>query len=195
MKILRAALLLLLAATPLRAAETAAPASGAWTLGTNFGVSVLKFSGTDEKWVSFNAPMGAGLFGGASLQPGMRVGYATASGTSDIYLDLGINYASYGDGDNYYSYLITGNYQFNFSPTEPTSLYGTLGGGFNVVSVGGQSESDPLLGLGFGLRRKVAEGHGAVRGELRYDRLMGKKEELFAIDSFALKIGVDLWIH
>jgi hypothetical protein len=190
MKIARAALLLLLIAAPLHAAENA-PASGAWTLGANFGVSYLKLAG-DNHFVGFNVPQGAGLFS-ATLQPGMRVGYATASGTSDIYLDLGINYASYGDGDSYHSYIITGNYQFNFSPMEPTSLYGTLGGGFHNIGGSGDSQTDPLFGLGLGMRHKVSEGHGAVRGELRYDRLNASDDE--AIDSFSLKVGVDLWIR
>jgi hypothetical protein len=188
MKIVRLAALMLLTAAPLQAAE---PATGAWTLGANFGVSVLSFSAGGDNFTGFNVPSGSGLFN-ASIQPGMKVGYEMASGTSDIFLDLGINYANYGGGDSFYSYILTGNYQFNFSPAEVTSLYGTLGGGFHVIGGSGSSESDPLVGLGVGLRKKVADGHGAVRGEVRYDRMINGDD---SINSFALKLGVDLRIR
>ena len=184
MKIMKVVLPALLLATSFRAAEAAE--SGTWTIGSNLGFGVVSSGG--ESTTSIGLPNGGGLFVG-SIQPGLRIGFVNPDGQFDVYLDGGLNVVSSG-GETDHSVLSTFNFQYNFSPGVDTSPYVTAGVGFARIGGGGSSETDGLFGGGFGVRHRISDGHGAVRGEARYDRLRLSD----GANSFGLKLGVDLWI-
>jgi len=183
-------LLSLVLVTPVEAAE--ATGGGAWTIGPNFGFSVVSASGGGGSIVALGWPSGGGLFLGG-VQPGLRVGYVTPAGGSDIYLDTGVNYAS-SAGSSVYSVMNTVNFQVNFARRSDITPYVTAGAGFALTGFSDYSETHALFGLGVGMRRMVSDGHGAVRSEFRFDRLGGSNRES-GLNSFAVKIGVDLWIR
>ena len=191
MKMMKVVLPALLMAVPIHVAQAAQ--SGMWTLGPNLGFTVVSSGGPFGASVtSIGLPSGGGIIFG-SIQPGMRVGHVAAGGGYDIYLDTGVNYTN-GDGSSFYTVLSTLNVQFNFSPTAGTTPYATAGGGISVVGGSGSStENNAMFGLGVGVRHRISDGHGGLRGELRYDRLVasGGADDL---NSFGLKLGVDLWI-
>jgi hypothetical protein len=182
-----ALMLLVTAAFPVSQA-----AAGPWTFGPNIGFALLSQPGSDPSLGTIGIPSGGGglLFG--SVQPGMRIGYVTTSGRFDIYTDLGLSYLKQ-ESENLHTIQSTINLQFNFSTDGATTAYGT--GGLGVTKVGGSfltSETDTMYGLGFGIRHQISEGHGAIRTELRFDRLeVGDGQE--GLNSVALKFGIDLW--
>jgi hypothetical protein len=174
---------LLMAASVL---TTQAAASGTWTVGSNVGFSVLSSGG--ESVTSIGLPIGGGLFVG-SVQPGLRIGFVAPGGQFDVYLDSGLNILS-GGGESVHSLLGTFNFQYNFSPEVATTPYVTAGAGFARIGGSGSSETDGLFGGGFGVRHRISDGHGALRGEARYDRLSLSD----GANGFGVKLGVDLWI-
>lgn len=163
--------------------------TGMWQLGPNVGFSVS--SGGGESLTTIGLPRG-GMFD--VFQPGMRVGYIPAGGQYDVYADLGVSYLSDFFGESFTNLLGTFNFQYNFSPEAATTAYATAGGGIQRFSGGGSSDSNPMFGVGVGVRRQVSEGHGALRGEARFDRTV-VGEGAPGVNSFGLKLGVDLWIR
>lgn len=192
MKSMRVVLPAFLMFVPIQVARAAD--SGALTLGPNLGIGLVDEPGTGSDAVtSIGVPSGGGLLFG-SLQPGMRFGYVGPSGRFDVYLDVALNYAR-SERSSFHTFLGGLNLQYNFLPEAVATPYVTAGGGF--LKVGGDfigGETDPMLGLGLGVRRMVSEGHGALRAEARYDRLLGGDTSI-DLNSFALKLGFDLWIR
>jgi hypothetical protein len=184
MKITKVVLPALLMAASVHITEAAE--SGTWTVGPNVGFSVLSSGG--ESLTSFGLPNGGGLLAG-SVQPGLRIGFVAPGGQYDVYLDTGLNVLS-GGGETIHSLLGTFNFQYNFSPVVATTPYVTAGAGFARVGGGGDSETNGLFGGGFGVRHRISDGHGALRGEARYDRLRLSD----GANGFGVKLGVDLWI-
>ena len=188
MKTVTLALALLLLAVPALADSTEAP--GVWTIGPNIGIGVV--TGGGSSLVSLSIPTHATFFFGG-VQPGLRIGYVNPGGGSDIYLDTDIEYAST-EGTSFYGLTNTLNFQKNFSPrTVSGSPYLTGGAGFKLVGGDGDSQTNAILGVGLGVRRAISDRHGAVRSELRYDRVTGANGDP-ALNSFTIKFGVDVWI-
>ena len=180
-------MLLVTAALPVSQA-----AAGPWTFGPNIGFALLSQPGSDPSLGTIGVPSGGGGLFLGSVQPGMRIGYVTTSGRFDIYSDLGLSYLKQ-ESENLHTIQGTINLQLNFSTDGPTTVYATGGGG--LAKVGGSfltSETDKLLGVGLGIRHQISEGHGAIRTEIRFDRvLLGDSQD--DLNSVALKLGIDLW--
>ena len=166
--------------------------SGTLTIGPNLGVGVVDEPGTGGDAVtSVGVPNGGGMVFG-SLQPGLRFGYVPESGQFDVYLDTGLNYSRTRES-SFKTILGSLNLQYNLAPDATTTTYAVLGAGLSHIGDRYASMTDLIVGAGVGLRRMVSEEHGAVRAELRYDRLIGDPSSI-DLNSFALKLGVDLWI-
>ncbi|TMQ70770.1 MAG: hypothetical protein E6K81_11845 [Candidatus Eisenbacteria bacterium] len=184
MRSMKVVLPVLLMAATLQA--TTAQAAGTWTLGSNFGLGVISSGG--ESVTTFGVPNGGGLFLG-SVQPGMRIGFIVPSGEYDVYLDTGLNVVS-GSNETIHSLITTFNGQYNFSSGLDTTPFVTGGIGFARIGGGGGSDTEALLGGGFGVRRKIGGDHGAFRAEIRYDRLRLSD----GANCFGIKLGVDVWV-
>ncbi len=178
----------LLMAAPLWAEES--KGTGAWTVGTNMGLSVL--TGSGSSLVSVAWPGSSNLFFGG-VQPGFRLGYVAGDDRFDAYLDTGFGLWS-AEGSTLYSTTNTLNVQKNFSSSPNATPYVTGGIGFDLIGGEGASQTRAVLGAGLGVRRPISDGHGSVRTEFRYDRLTGADGGP-GLNSFQVKFGVDLWLR
>jgi Outer membrane protein beta-barrel domain len=167
--------------------------AGTWSLGTNLGISFVQPEDTDNQ-TNIAWPASAELF-----QPGIRIGYAKEQSPHEFYADTGLLDAN---GD-FHTFLLTGNYQYNFASQTSTNFY--LTGGLGLANVGfdvGPTDvgaTSLLFGVGGGARFRVSDGHGTIRAEVRYDRVTeGDDEGVEVIDEagiFAFKFGFDLWLR
>ena len=191
MKITGIVLIALLGTAAAHTAEAAE--AGTWTLGMNMGLDIVRAGGT------------ATSFSVGSFAPGLRVGYAPPSGVFDVFVETSFD-ITHVTGSTTHDVLATANVQYNFSPNAVVTPYVTAGGGFrngaalvpvydpstgNIIGFTTGTATDGTLGGGFGVRRKVGDGHGAIRAEARYDRLGFSG----GANDFGLKLGFDLWIH
>jgi len=167
----------------------ASPAlAGNWSLGTNLGVSL--YHPEDGEDLTLIAIPSSAVF----FQPGLRVGFTGTNSPHEFYLDTGVSDL---DGD-VTRILFTGNYQYNFASKTNTSFYLTGGLGFLNVSIVDVGATSLMLGAGVGARFRVANGHGSIRTELRYDRVAeGDDGAIEVFDEAGLvgfKLGFDLWM-
>jgi hypothetical protein len=176
----------------------ARPAAADWSVGNNFGLSILMPSEGGDTSVLVDVPSGSGLgFFLLAAQPGLRFGFTNDAHRDEFHLDTGLSIIS-GNGDSFTTLQITGNYQHAFGGADTKSQpYVTAGLGTNLVTGGGTSVNALVLGGGVGQRLWVADGHGSVRFELRFDRIGEVKESGFtvqqAMNSFQMRFGFDLW--
>ena len=124
----------------------------------------------------------------------------------EFYLDWGLSHLSSG-GESLTGFIGTLNYQFGLGTgrgsTEP---YLTLGLGLTYLREHTQnffsgsetiSGTNPLFGGGIGVRHRVGRNHGALRGEVRYDRLAEGSGDLglASANAVSVKLGFDLWMR
>ena len=178
---------LLLAALSLLVLTSPALA-GNWSLGANLGVSSYDpEGGEDLTLIAF--PSSAVFF-----QPGLRVGFAGTNSPHEFYLDTGVSDL---DGD-VTRILMTGNYQYNFASKSNTSFYLTGGLGFANVSIVDDGATSLMVGAGAGARFRVADGHGSIRTELRYDHVGegddGSTEVIDEAGLIGFRFGFELWM-
>lgn len=177
----------------------ARPAAADWSVGNNFGVSILIPTEGGDSNVLVDVPSGSGLgFFFLAAQPGLRFGFTNDARRDEFHLDTGLSMIS-GGGDSFTTLQLTGNYQHAFGDATKSQPYLTAGLGTNLVTGGGSSASSFVVGGGVGQRIWVADGHGSVRFELRFDRLGEVKESGYviqqAINAFQMRFGFDLWPH
>lgn len=168
-----------------------------WSLGANLGLSVeMPEDGSDVTVLEWPYK--------GVVPAGLRLGFANEGSPHEIYFD---NEFGWFDSDDVsgHSLSLTANLLYALSPGI-TAPY--LTGGLGFVNVGSHIETgfgdfsasatSITLGLGVGLRHRLANGHGAVRGEVRYDRLTeGEDHDVVVIDEagvLSLKFGFDLWM-
>ncbi len=159
-----------------------------FSLGANAGLLIHTVSGASRSTTIFEWPNSAG-----DLEPGLRVGFRPADSHHELYLNSGAIYQST-SGSNSHVIELTANYQYNFMRENAISPYVTLGGG--LLSIGGSSGSGATSGLfggGLGGRFRVAEGHGSLRAEARYDRL-GDSDRIAEASLVGIRLGFDLWM-
>jgi len=178
------ALLLVTAAVPAHALN--------WSLGANLGLSLVMADDSDNDLTAFAWP--------ANVLPGLRVGFHGDDPRHEFYLDN--SYAlSDGDGFSTHSFGLTANYQHNFATRERVGVF--LTGGLGLVNQGIEvgavdvSAMAPILGVGVGLRHRMGNGHGILRGELRFDfRDEGDDDGVLVFDDatiVSIKLGFDFW--
>jgi hypothetical protein len=180
-------MLLVLASAPAHAMD--------WSIGSNLALSFLHETGGGV--TTYLALPGAV----AGLQPGLRIGFAGPNAQNELYADAGLLLTSVSKASN--SALgLTGNYQFNFTPHSSTGFYANAGLGFlyNHVEAGPTTitGTSATFGGGFGVRKLLPSGYGAVRGELRYDWQTRSEDQGVTVipegSLFGIKVGFDLWL-
>ena len=186
---LAAAALLALAAVPAHAMN--------WSLGANLGMSVV-MGDNDADATAFGWP--------TNVLPGLRVGFMGDNPRHEFYVD---NTLDIFDGDvvSTSRFIITGNYQHNFPTAGRTGVFLTGGLGFvnqgAEIDTGGPlgtvdvSATAPIFGGGVGLRHKMGNGHGVLRGEVRFDfRSEGDDDGAVLFEDATIvsfKLGFDFW--
>jgi len=174
--------LLPLAAWPVSAA------AGTWSLGPNFGLSVLSNQNASQTVLGWPGD----VFG---YQPGLRIGFLDRRSPTEFYVDTGLFFES-GSGASFRIFQASGNIQFSLSGRSASGAYATGGLGFWMVDDDGTSASVPTLGAGLGARGVLRHGHGAFRGELRFDHFFEDQGAgIDAFNSLGVKFGFDLWMR
>jgi hypothetical protein len=175
---------------PSQAAETASPGDSGprFLLGADMGLSFYhpKGGGNNVTVVAFPSNV-------AEYLPSIRVGAtAGASQEHELYAKAGFVSESSG-GHTFHVVVLTGNYQLAFSPGSAASPYLTAGGGLVSGGGGGSTSTSGLVGGGAGVRFRVAEGHGALRLEGRFDHVSESDGiSQFGVGSFLF--GFELWM-
>ena len=162
------------------------------SLGTNLGLTIHHQAG--EPTTVVESPSSA-----ANLQPGLRIGFSMRDPRTEFYINTGFSYLShYGSSSS--AIEVTGNFQSNFSPEARTTPYLTAGAGLlNMGSSGGSRGSvnatSMVLGGGLGISRRVAERHGRLRMEVRYDLATEASPFIGKASMFGVRLGFDLWME
>ena len=163
--------------------------AGNWSLGANMGLSFESPDGGDMVTV----------IGWPSSVLGLRVGFVGQNPVHEVYVDSGLEVLST-KGFSQHAVQVTGNYQYNFKSTGSNAPF--LTGGLGFASVGASDGSSvsavaTLFGGGIGLRHKMANGNGTLRGEARFDHNTEGKDGgaviVSAANTFGIKLGFDLW--
>lgn len=165
----------------------AKPSRAEVSLGANFG-AVVSFPRDERgrvglRWPYSNAPSSV-------TTPGIRFGFTGGTGKHEGYID---STATFYSRRSERLFLLTGNYQHNFSGRANTFFF-TAGGGPIIV---GNEDGDGvslMAGGGVGFRQRFAGGAGTFREELRVDFIPGSNSvpRTFMI---GIKLGFDLWIR
>jgi hypothetical protein len=171
----------------------AARAEG-WSIGTNFGLSVYNPSEGNGSLTSFSVPAGNTICFG--FVPGMRVGFTGPGKNTEIFGEFGLQTLS-GDGFSASGFQLAGNFQQAFS-SDATAPFVDAGLGLVHQNSDGDSGTSVTLGAGFGVRNRIADGHGMVRGEVRLDYITESSSGgVIIIPSgtiIQIKLGFDLWM-
>ena len=171
----------------------AAPAVATTFVGTNLGVQILSpTEGNGESVTLFEAPSSTNLFFGGFV-PGIRIGQITSGGQDEVSLDTGFSILT-SNGSTFSSVAGTINFQHDFG-TSGATPYLTGGIGLDALSGGGSStQTNTILGAGFGVRTKMANGHGGTRIEVRYDRVVTGETGGVDLNVIGVKFGFDLFV-
>lgn len=168
-----------------------APASAMnWSIGANLGAQFVS-PDTSESATDFSWPLG-----------GLRIGFTGANPMHEFYLDTELGLFSQGDFSAS-SILFMGNYQYNFASQGSTAPFVTVGVGIDNESIdfggpsGKISAMQTIFGGGVGMRHKMGNGHGTLRGEVRYDMVgEGKDNDVVVLEKasvVSVRLGFDLW--
>ena len=181
----------LMFASLLVAAWPVSAAAGTWSLGSNFGISVLNTqSGGSSSVVTWPGD----VFG---YLPGIRIGFLDRRSSTEFFVDTGLYRSS---GAEFRVLQTSGNIQFNLSRRASSGAYLDAGVGFWSSRQGTGSNSTsatvPSFGAGLGARRVLSQGHGAFRGEVRLDHFFENQAAgLEALTAMGFKFGFDLWMR
>jgi hypothetical protein len=141
------------------------------------------------------------------FQPGVRVGYTKEDTPSEFYLATGLALVT-GGGSSHSDFELTANYQYNFKKkSEPQKrMTPYLTGGLGLVTSSfdssgpgpGVGATSLVYGFGAGLRHRVAEGHGSIRTEVRFDHVTEGDDDAAVVipsaNAFGIRVGFDLWM-
>jgi hypothetical protein len=185
----------------LAAAESPSSSKANWSIGADLELSwVDPDPGPTATVLAWPADVGW-------FQPGIRIGYTRENTPSEFYVATGLALVT-GGGSSSSDFELTANYQYNFKkknePSKPMTPY--LTGGLGLVSTS-FSTSGPgpdvgatslVYGFGAGLRHRVAEGHGSIRTEVRFDHITegddGAAVPIPSSNAFGIRVGFDLWM-
>jgi len=181
-----------------------AAAASTWTLGANVGLSILMASDGGSDLTALSLPAQNGPLSGGTLA-GLRIGLLSPGERHESYLDWGLSHLSSG-GESLTGFIGTLNHQFILGAGRgSTQPYLTLGLGLtyqrehtqNIFGSESISGTNPLFGGGIGVQHRVGHDHGALRGEVRYDRLVEGSGDLGlpSANAVSFKLGFDLWMR
>lgn len=174
-------------------------------LGASFGYTHMSYPDSPRfKNDVFGIP-GTGEWG----QPGIRVGYVAPGGRWDLNADVGLVHVQRSGtiGANETTAEVLPQIQANARGWGGFRPF--VNGGVGIVHetaftayAGSITATRPVFGAGIGVRKKVSDGHGFVRLELRYDHLPERATKLSPADNFtfpvtnlfSVKFGFDLLV-
>lgn len=169
---------------------TAAPAMAAHpSVGANWGIAIYNVAGGNTTIIGVPGEV-------TSFQPGLRFGATDEKMRNGLYFDLG--FSLLGGGGTFHAIEAIANYQYAFPSEKLSSPYLTFGAG--AISIGssssfggGAGSTSLVLGGGLGVRTKLESGHGALRLEVRVDRIV-ESELIRKATLYGIKGGFDLFI-
>ena len=175
-----------------------AAAAARVSLGTNLGVTFLRYDDVDLDYTLIGVPSQGVLT--LLPPPGLRIGIAPADSPLEFFFDTGLMRASFEDG-SFSVFQLGANVQYDFA-NGGTHPYVAAGLGLERASsddflFSNDDAVAPTFGVGLGVRHRLKHGFGTLRAELRYDRLVADSDENFFLDgnSIALKLGFDAWMN
>src|SRR5262249_4575288 len=117
------------------------------------------------------------------------------AGRFESYFDVGFSLFNSSGGGTATGYQVTANLQHNSPSTGGGAPYLTVGGGMLGQTYSqGDNIVNPIAGGGIGFFQTVSRGHGAVRGELRYDYIFENSHGFAGGSLVGLKFGFDLYM-
>lgn len=166
-----------------------------WSLGAELGGSIfMPDEENAEDVTTFSWPTVGPVF---SQIGGLRLSFTGSRPTHEIWVGTSL-FSMTSGGHTTSNVMVTGNYQYNFPNQGRLTPYVTAGVGF--VNAGrDDNATGAVYGAGAGLSRRVSDGAGRFRAEVRYDQQTeGKSHGFVSVPkggSFGLKLGFDLWIR
>lgn len=176
---------------PLLIALFAVPASAQVLVGPNAEWSRWRFPDTfSDAWGN------TFTMGGLNFNPGLRLGYLGADGALMTLVD--VSAAKFGfDGLDYSIFTIQPAVAYVFGRERLTSPYVGATCGWYGTTGALMDITRPLIGGAVGMRRKISEGHGLVRVELRYAHFLNNPEGTGVYlpeHVISLRLGADLLV-
>ncbi|TMQ70009.1 MAG: hypothetical protein E6K81_13600 [Candidatus Eisenbacteria bacterium] len=166
-------------------------ASGAsWSVGSHFEISTIH----SERPGSGSSTVVAWPANAFTYQPAFRIAVGNASHTGEVLLDSGCFFLDEA-GSTLNLFVSTLSFQHTFLAGAATAAFANAGAGIFREGGAARSSTTATFGGGIGVRRIVGEKKGAVRAELRVDRLhsdnvVGRP----ALNVVGLRFGFDLWL-
>ena len=154
-----------------------------WSIGPNLGFDVYK-QGSGDAILVLAVPSGTDLVLGSGIRPGLRIGLRDRTNQHQVFTDFGITTIAT-SGFNLNATSASINYAIGRAP------YFTVGIGFTTFGGDVSSETITTVGFGVGGRHRIAQGHGRVRVEGRYDRADASGWSDPA-NIFGVRVGFDL---
>lgn len=161
------------------------------SLGANFGVSMF-MPRSGGHVIVIAAPGGALLT--PTFQPGLRLGSVSETVGVEFFVDAALAHTSYSEGTGLTTFSATANVLKPFAGNETSTPFVTLGGGVLHSNYDGDSDDNLIVGGGVGVRHRVRDGHGALRGEFRADYVPENGRGSQALMVYGIKFGFDLWM-
>jgi len=160
------------------------------SLGSHVGITMIR----SERPGSGSSTVIAWPSSSFTYQPALRIGLGDEDRTHEMLLDSGLFFLDQA-GSTLSLFTLTGSYQHTFSSKSRTAAFANLGAGVYREGGAAQSSTTSTFGGGVGVRRVVGDRNGAVRAELRVDRL--HSDNTFgrpALNFVGLRLGFDLWL-
>jgi hypothetical protein len=164
--------------------------AGSVSLGSHLGVGVLTTTSKNAGRTTLIAwpsnPLG--------YQPALRVALSDQGHAHELQLDTGFLYIDDG-GSGYSLFTAMLSYQHTFRADDVVAPYVNLGAGLYRESSAAAASTKPSAGIGAGVRRRVGDRHGALRGEFRADYLQSDSVTgRPGLTTIGVRLGFDLWM-
>ena len=160
-----------------------------WSLGTNLGLFSIHGSPSAGNSTVVAWPSNATVY-----EPAFRLACSDSRHAHEITLDSGLLLLDEA-GATVTQTIALASIQEVFLPDWTLSPFTNLGIGPYRETSAERTHASTAWGLGAGVRHAIRRGHGAIRGELRYDHLASDHGSgRPALDSFGLRLGFDLWL-
>ena len=131
--------------------------------------------------------------GGYYINPGLRLGYLFPGAGWTVWADTGIQSEHFGSFE-YTSIIVQPTVSYLLQRERATSPYLALAGGVHHSGYSFEKLTRFSVGGAVGVRHRIAAGHGAIRGEFRYDYYPEEDTKGFILPQsvIGLRLGCDL---